>query len=495
MPDFRAYLSSKIIERADGLCPYLTRLGGGALPGDIATAGDFIHCDSKRQPASLNLLYEVDDFGRIVLKTLPLPDTSLQYNLSLELARAKLAQIDEIRKHWAADGFEPSRTVREEIDRATDVFDRAEKREAASPPRAAATAECSLTRLLWAGEGLAVEAGWHGIRKKAADKSAAKITLGANLFGFGADDDYNIHFARLFNLAILPFHWRQFEPEDGAEQWHQIESMLDWTQANRIQAKGHPLVTLDKSDLPDWALQGSFDEIKQAAADRVARILHRCAGTIDLWDLIATADAGRLDFTKKQILELTAAVAEAARQAQPRARTTINIAAPFGEHAAQRPQAWGPLEYLSACIETGIDFDIIGLEFYFGSGTALCRDLLEISARLDDYAALGKPVHITAIGCPSSHKPDPFHLLGSGCVEDAGRWHGRWSEKLQAEWVEKFYVICCGKPYVESVMWWDVADCERHYFTHGGLLRHDLSPKPAYLRIERIAGELRVGLG
>jgi len=496
MPDLRAYISGKVLERPGGLCPYLTNSDGSVLPGEVAIAGDLIHCDSKQEPAALHVLYRVDDFGEVVLKTLPLPETDDHYNLNLELARAKLAQIDEKRTVWAGAGFEPDRILREEIECARDMLKRAEQYEASSPARAAALAERSLTRLVWAGEGVAVEAGRHGIKVKKANGSAREMKLGANLFGFVVDDEYNTHFAALFNAATLPFHWRQFEPEAGAEQWHRVEAMLQWARAHGITPKGHPLVSFRETDFPQWARSDSFDEVKRLVVDRVRRIVSRYADHIDLWDVITEAhhveDANMFNFSRQQLVEITAAAASAARKANPDARTIVNVSCPFGEYAAGQDGSWCPLDYLRACVESGVDFDIIGVELCFGSGSAFCRDLLEMSDLLDLYGRLGKPVHVTRIGCPSSDKPDPYHMLGNARVEDAGRWHGKWSETLQAEWVEKLYTICCGKPFVEAVMWWDLADCEPHYFTHGGLLRHDLTPKPACARIARIADDLGI---
>jgi len=496
MPDFRAYVGGKVRDRDGGGCPYLSGADGGPLAGEISVADNFIHCDSSGEPAGLHVLYRVDDFGEVVLNTLPLPGRDDPYNLTLELIRSKLAQIYDRRNAWSTSGFSPSRKLGEEVERSRNLLEKAEKLQTTNPIRCATLAEKALTRILWAAEGLAVEAGRHGVEAKISDGSSKQMLLGANFFGFNSDDEYNRQFAELFNYATLPFYWRSFEPEPGAEQWHGIHAMLDWLRENGIKAKGHPLVWFHEPCYPVWAHRDSFMGLRRLNADRVSRVVSGCKGRVPFWDVINEAHgvdhANMFGLSNDQLVEMTGAAVQAAREADPNAGTVINVCAPFGEYAAGAKDKWCPLGYLAGCVDKRIEFDAIGVQCYFGSGWAYCRDLLEISARLDRYGAFGKPVHVTEIGCPSSARRDPDHQLGSATVADAGQWHGNWCEALQAEWAEKLYTIACSKPFVEAVTWWDLSDSPQHFFTHSGLLRSDFSPKPAYHRLLELAHKLGV---
>ncbi|NQT19995.1 MAG: endo-1,4-beta-xylanase [Planctomycetes bacterium] len=496
MPDFRAYIDGKTKSRDDGGCSYVTGSDGCPLAGGISIADRFFHCDGKGQPVALHVLYLVDDFGEVVLNTLPLPDTDDPYNLGIELGRAKLAQIEDRRQAWSANGFASSRRLRDEIERSKKLLHKAATMQADNPVQAASVAEKALTRLLWAGERLAIEAANHGIAKRKADGSAKQILLGANCFGLNGSAEYKKHFAKLFNYATLPFHWGSFEPEPGNEDWPKIQNMLDWLRPNNIKAKGHPLVWFFEPSYPNWARRGSFEELQQINADRVGRVVSRCSDEIASWCVITQAHdidhANMFGLSQEQLLEMTAAAVRAARAANPRITTIISVCSPFGEYVSQKKDKLCPGRYLRACIDKGINFDAIGMQWYYGSGGHYCRDLLEISDRLDKFGDLGKPVHISEIGCPSSSKPDPHHMLGDATVQDAGEWHGKWCEALQAKWVEEFYTICCSKSFVEAVTWWDFADYPQHYFTHAGLLREDFSPKPAYHRLHDLARNLGI---
>ena len=68
-------------------------------------------------------------------------------------------------------------------------------------------------------------------------------------------------------------------------------------------------------------------------------------------------------------------------------------------------------------------------------------------------------------------------------ASDAGFWHGPWDQRNQADWVEGFYKILMGKPFVKAITWWDLSDASRHFFTHGGLLDTNNQPKESFRRI------------
>ncbi len=75
-------------------------------------------------------------------------------------------------------------------------------------------------------------------------------------------------------------------------------------------------------------------------------------------------------------------------------------------------------------------------------------------------------------------------------VPNRMRWHGRpWSEREQADWIEGFYTICCSKPGIEALTWWDFADPS--FLPHGGLVDERLRPKEGYRRLQRLLASWR----
>lgn len=86
-----------------------------------------------------------------------------------------------------------------------------------------------------------------------------------------------------------------------------------------------------------------------------------------------------------------------------------------------------------------------------------------------------KPIWFTEIGCPgvSAEKMDtkPCWLCPNP------------TEEKQAEWLVSLYENALGWPNVERIFWAFFRDTDDHFHDatdYLGLLRHDLSPKPAY---------------
>ena len=59
-------------------------------------------------------------------------------------------------------------------------------------------------------------------------------------------------------------------------------------------------------------------------------------------------------------------------------------------------------------------------------------------------------------------------------------------EKRQAKQVAEFYSILFSHPAVEAITWWDFTDQNAWQRAPAGLIREDMSPKPAYEELERL---------
>ena len=107
------------------------------------------------------------------------------------------------------------------------------------------------------------------------------------------------------------------------------------------------------------------------------------------------------------------------------------------------------------------------------------RDLFQLSYVLDKFSTLGRPVFLTAVGCPGRATPDPGDVSDGQLNPAAGRWRRPWDPQLQAEWMEAVYHLALSKPFVESIAWSNLADMHPT-LPGGGLLDDMLQPKPAF---------------
>jgi GH35 family endo-1,4-beta-xylanase len=284
------------------------------------------------------------------------------------------------------------------------------------------------------------------------------------------------------------------EPEPGVVRHEPVREAAEALRARGFKLKGHPLVWTYSPCLPPHRQDMDFGECMRVFRERIRRDVPPFAELIDVWDIINEAHdtfwANSLALTSGQMVELTAMAAEETRRAAPGARLVVNICLPFGEYVAGAPGRVTPLEYVRACIEAGVDFDVIGIQFYYGGGQAqYCWDMLEVSRILDEFAALGKELHITELGTPSAMGPDPDAMIKEGNA--VGVWHGDWTQETQADWVEQFYRIAISKPRMSAITWWSFSDAGGHFWTHGGLLDREDEPKLAFHRLVALREEIR----
>jgi GH35 family endo-1,4-beta-xylanase len=150
--------------------------------------------------------------------------------------------------------------------------------------------------------------------------------------------------------------------------------------------------------------------------------------------------------------------------------------------------------YTEANILKGARIDAIGMQYHLHAKradeyekTRKTLDPIKLYRHLDLYARFGKPIHITEITVP------------------AYSWEAE-DEEIQAELIEKLYSIWFSHPNVEQIVYWNLVDGYAHLwdpdpekikasqgdmtlgenYYHGGLLRFDLSPKPAYFKIKEL---------
>ncbi len=160
----------------------------------------------------------------------------------------------------------------------------------------------------------------------------------------------------------------------------------------------------------------------RACTDYVRTSVAKYRDRIHAWDVVNELHSkNELELSKDQLLELTGAALQAAREADPTCFRLINNCCPWCEYLAREvPLGKQSIyDYLTMVRGAGIDYEAIGLQYYYYG-----RDLLEIERSLETFADFGKPIHITELGTPSSSEE-----IQTGWPNGVRfPWHGeRWS--------------------------------------------------------------------
>lgn len=287
----------------------------------------------------------------------------------------------------------------------------------------------------------------------------------------------------LFNLAILPFYWRGFEPQQGRRDTDRLMRTAQWFQEQGVQVKGHPLVWHTLT--PHWLQDLDDAGVESAIRDRIQQLVNGFTGTIDLWDAINEAvilpvftaennAVTRLAQSKGR-LGMVRMAFEAAREANPSARLVLND---FDLSESYE-------QLIEECLEGGVQIDAIGLQTHMHKGYRGEEQIWDV---LERFSRFDLPLQMTETTLLSGDLM-PSHIvdLNDYLVED-------WpttpeGEERQAEELVRHVRNIVAHPATESLTYWGMTDRGSWLGAPSGLLRADGSRKPAFEALRSLLKE------
>ena len=337
-----------------------------------------------------------------------------------------------------------------------------------------------------------------------------EFRFGANLFMLDEletdekNEKYKKYFSELFNMATLPFYWDALEPQRGKPRYEKDspkvyrrpspDLCIEFCEKHGIEPREHALAY--DQFFPAWLKGASVSEVKAELQRRFAEISERYADkipTIEVtnemeWTRGVTSFYDEPDFVEWCFKQ--------AERYFPDNRLCIN------EHQGL---AWKDrcratdkyYAYIEANMLKGARIDAIGMQFHLFNKReeeyARTRQMLDpesLYKHMDLYSNFGKPLQITEVTVP------------------AYSWESD-DEKIQADIIERLYSIWFSHPNVEQIVYWNLVDGYAHLwdpdpekikasqgnmtlgenYYHGGLLRFDMTPKPAYYTVKRLLEE------
>ena len=334
--------------------------------------------------------------------------------------------------------------------------------------------------------------------------------FGANLFMLDEletedkNQCYKNAFKKVFNMATLPFYWNSLEEQRGILRFDRnctkfyrrppIDLCMDFCEKNGIEPREHALAY--EHTFPAWLKNATVDEVKAALELRYRQIAERYADRIPtievtnemLWDHNVTPFYNENDYVEWCF--------KLADQYFPNNQLVVNdyTEAFWCGNCRSTDQYYA---YIEANMLKGARIDAIGAQFhmfYTREGEVEKAHCLynprHLYNHMDLYATLAKGLQITEITIPAYSAED----------ED---------EEIQAKLIEYLYTIWFSHPYVQQIIYWNLVDGYAYVSNptpekirstqgnmtvgenvyYGGLLRFDLSPKPAYRTLERLIHE------
>lgn len=312
---------------------------------------------------------------------------------------------------------------------------------------------------------------------------------------FGTKEPYKVdlykeRFKALFNFAVLPYYWANYEPKPGMPEWKRNQEAIDWCRANGITTKGHPLGWTSPSGTPKWLLQLSPKAAQEVYKARIINNVVGYKGHIDIWDVVnepvntvpwetalsdtANTNDFRYDVKNVAIDTIVPWVERSfkwAHEANPDGTYILNeyftLAIP---KVRERFYA-----LLSELRKRNTPISGIGIQGH--EPREMWFSPVEVYKTLDLYSEFGLPIHITELIPQSSGKAITGWRAGE-----------TWTETAQAEFAGQFYTLAFGYPSVASISWWGLSD-RSIWLKSGGLLDAEYNPKPVYNTLLKLIKE------
>ncbi|MDR0520703.1 MAG: endo-1,4-beta-xylanase [Planctomycetaceae bacterium] len=310
-----------------------------------------------------------------------------------------------------------------------------------------------------------------------------EFLFGSNIFMFDRFRDkkdnaaYGEQFAAVFNFATLGFYWSSYESRQGQPNDAYAEKVVRWCQEHRIRTKGHPLVW--NTGDPGWIKEMPTEELFRVQTGRAKTCTEHFRGQINTWDVInEVTEWQRKDMQQRspKLTELGKSVGEeklvresfaAARQGNPDATLLINDYVTDNRYAA----------LLDKFVADGKPlFDAIGIQSHMHSGVWNNQRLWETCER---FARFGVPLHFTELTVMSLPRHRDWEKADSTPE----------GETFQRTEVERIYTMLFSHPSVAAITWWDFSDQGAWMNAPSGLVRKDMSPKPAYHALKKLITE------
>jgi endo-1,4-beta-xylanase len=280
---------------------------------------------------------------------------------------------------------------------------------------------------------------------------------------------YASRFSELFNYATLPFYWGRYEPTPGdTRAAHDLNKRLaQWCKAYHIETKGHPLIWHEV--YPKWGPMDP-DPARDAMRARIAAIVPEFKSDVHRWDVVNEATVAR-NFTngiaawivRDTPAKMVTTALQWAHEADPDAELVYNDWYLEPEH----------VQLIEQLIKNNAPFHVIGLQSHMHQKE---WPLEKVWDKCETYSKFGKPLHFTEVtvlsGTNGWQLPRPWPTTPEG-------------ERRQADYVEKLYTLLFSHPAVQAITWWDLQD-GGWQGAPAGLIRADLTPKPAYERLLKL---------
>lgn len=433
-----------------------------------------------KESGNFYIPWQVSGHGELVVSTGSLMEREQPYLLPIELARGTLNRIRNQLALWKSFGFHPPAEVDSQLREATDHFIQSATSQQ-TPAEAADEAEQSLAKSMNVIDRMVKAFTKQVFASRHRESPKLNTVLAANVGTEPLSESVQKQIQPAINGVVVPFCWREIEPEEGQLEWSALDQQVEWCRKAGLRIWTGPLISLDRSHLPDWLylFEDDYENIRSCATGFVEAAVKRYADKVDVWQCAGGMNLeGALALSEEMKLRLTVEVVQVLRNHDSQTPMFVSFEQPWAELLARHELDLSPAHFADALVRAELGVGGLGLEVNLGywPGGSLRRDLLEWNRLVDFWSGLGLPILIL-LTIPSSGTEDG-QARKKSAVQRNLVGTGELTPENQAGFVEPLLNFLCCKQAVYGIAWNQLSDRPPHAFANGGLFDVNDQAKP-----------------
>ncbi len=461
-----------LLTRDNQVIPSRVTVENGIITADADGHANFAIC----------LLYDAGTAGRLMLQTSILPRREEPYMLSLELARHRIKSFLDLSENWSLFHLSEDNPAVQRWEESRSIFTKALV--CTDQKKANGLARKALEISIDASERLAMAHAQILLHRRYATKVASSSTLGVNIASQRFDEPLRALVSNTFDIVKIPMQWSDIEPEEGVFQWGEIDRWVKWARDHKKHIIAGPLLDFTLIDgIPEWVKKTEYDYslFRDKCYDHIERVVQRYGAAVLFWNVASGLNLNRhVQLSLPNMVDLVRTARLLVKQGRKESMVMIELAEPFSEFVATTQGACNANVFLSRLSQEGVSLDALGVQCLVGGhGGSETRDLMLMSAKLDEFLHVDFPIIISAFGAPSK----TIH-------ENHGWWKSPWDEERQERWTIQMFAIAMSKPFVDSLIWTDLYDYKTMSLPTAGLI--SLAGKPRAVLAKLLAMRKRL---
>ncbi|MGC8742931.1 MAG: endo-1,4-beta-xylanase [Verrucomicrobiia bacterium] len=286
-------------------------------------------------------------------------------------------------------------------------------------------------------------------------------------------------FLKLFNYSTVHIYWGFYEPRQGFYNTQVVLDSIKWLKEHNLTARAHPIHWNHRASVPRWVIDAKpdSDKFRSILSERVKQLSSTVLPLVndaDVFNELVNWDRWDNPFTTllkergkvKTVVECMNEV----KQLNPGLRLVVN-------DYEMSPRYY---QLLKELIEAGAPIDYIGQQSHMHSGNWQLRQEWGILQRLSQ---LNKPIIFTELSVLSG----PRRQIDWSTERPAADWNSEPEyEKVQADYLEKFYSLAYSHSNCIGIVMWNYTDRRAWLGAPVGVLRKDGSQKPSFFALDNL---------